>query len=84
MGELPVNSAIVTILIWILVMCTNCKTCLVCIATESLHVIYDMQQHNQILVRATLVIMEEHVFVRALASFALVLMTTLGKDVNNV
>ena len=43
-----------------------------------------MQLHYQVLVRANRVKMEEHVFLRALASFALVQMNTLGKDVKNV
>ena len=84
MCELYVNSAIVHILIWILIVHISCQVCLVCTAAEFFLVTYGMQLHNQILVKATLVIMEEHVLLRALVSFALVLMTTPGKDVNNV
>ena len=55
-----------------------------CVATESDPCTFDVQLHKQILVKATHVKMEERVFVRPLVSFALVLMTTLEIDVNNV
>ena len=54
------------------------------VVKQNLSCTFVLQLHHLILVRATRVNMEELVFLRALASCALVQMTTLEEDVNNV
>ena len=63
---------------------SSCKIGLIFTRTESYLIIFGMQLHHQILVRASHVKMEERVFPRALISFAPVQLTTLGLHVNNV
>ena len=82
MHELPVNSVLLHIPILILYRATIVACSLYKLKLDPSF--SGMQLHHKVLVRAIRVKMEEHVFLRALASFALVQMNTPGIDVKNV